>query len=144
MSQLILKDKQMSQLVQIDPSISYNVTPVDKNDNQQKLANYPPFNIIKYHNKKYEIQIAITGFDKNDLRIEVKDSILTVIGSSKSKKDDLNYIYRGLSTRDFHRQFNLMEYTEVSGAVIKNGMLIIELLRNIPDIDTQVIDIIEI
>lgn len=143
MSQVIFKEKLMTQLVQIDPSIRYTVSPVDRNDTQ-KSVNYPPYNIIKYHNNKYEIQIAITGFDKKDLQIEVKDNILTVAGSSKSHREDLNYVHRGLSTRDFIRQFNLLEYSEVQSAAIKNGMLMIDIIRNIPDFDTQIIDIVEI
>ena len=110
-------------------------------------TNYPPHNLLKIGENKYEIQIAITGFDKSEVAVVVEQNILTVTGISNqyNENDDIIYIHRGLATRDFSREFPLVEHMEVRGAEIKNGMLIIKLIRNIPDsAKPKIIDIVEV
>jgi molecular chaperone IbpA len=109
-------------------------------------SNYPPFNILKWNEDQYEIQIAITGFEKEEIRVEVEQNQLTVYGESKVMSlGDTMYIHRGLATRDFERSFTLAEHMEVKGAETKNGMLRIQIFRNIPEsAKPKIIDIVEI
>lgn len=109
-------------------------------------TNYPPHNLIKVEENEYQIQIAVTGFDKGDVRVEVEGNILTVTGqSTKADYAPEAYIYRGLATRDFAKEFPLAEHIEVKGAEIQNGMLIIKLVRNVPEsAKPRVIDIVEV
>ena len=112
----------------------------------QVYTNYPPFNILKWNEDQYEIQIAITGFEKEEIRVEVEQNQLTVYGESKEMSlGDAMYIHRGLATRDFERTFTLAEHMEVKGAVTKNGMLRIQIIRNIPEsAKPKIIDIVEV
>jgi len=112
----------------------------------QVSTNYPPFNILKWNEDQYEIQIAITGFEKEEIRVEVEQNQLTVYGESKEMSlGDAMYIHRGLATRDFERTFTLAEHMEVKGAVTKNGMLRIQIIRNIPEsAKPKIIDIVEV
>jgi molecular chaperone IbpA len=111
--------------------------------------NYPPHNILKTGDNRYEIQIAVTGFEKDEIAVTVESNVLTVRGegeeSVRHENPDIVYLHRGLATRDFVREFPLAEHIEVNGAEIKNGMLIIKLFRNIPDSEKpRVIDIVEV
>lgn len=108
--------------------------------------NYPPFNILKWNEDQYEIQIAITGFEKEEIRVEVEQNQLTVYGESKVMSlGDTMYIHRGLATRDFERTFTLAEHMEVKGAETKNGMLRIQIFRNIPEsAKPKIINIVEV
>ena len=112
----------------------------------QVSTNYPPFNIVKWNEDQYEIQIAITGFEKEEIRVEVEQNQLTVYGeSTEMSLGDAMYIHRGLATRDFERTFTLAEHMEVKGAETKNGMLRIQIFRNIPEsAKPKIIDIVEI
>lgn len=108
--------------------------------------NYPPHNIIRTDDNKYEIQIAVTGFDKAEVSVTVENNILIVKGESMTTDyPQESYLHRGLATRDFAREFPLAEHIEVTGAEIRNGMLIIKLIRNIPEsAKPKVIDIVEV
>ena len=111
--------------------------------------NYPPHNIIRTGENQYEIQVAVTGFDKSEIAVQVESNVLTVKGegeeSIRHEQPDVIYLHRGLATRDFVREFPLAEHIEVTGAEIKNGMLIVKLVRYIPDSEKpRVIDIVEV
>ena len=111
--------------------------------------NYPPHNILKTGENQYEIQIAVTGFEKDEISVTVESNVLTVKGegaeSIRHENSEIVYLHRGLATRDFAREFPLAEHIEISGAEIKNGMLIVKLVRNIPDsAKPRIIDIVEI
>ena len=109
--------------------------------------NYPPHNIIKTDENQYEIQIAVTGFDKSEITVQVEQNVLTIKGESNTTDSYAPeaYLHRGLATRDFAREFPLAEHIEVTGAEIKNGMLIVKLIRNIPDsAKPRVIDIVDV
>jgi molecular chaperone IbpA len=114
---------------------------------QNQLAtNYPPFNVVKWSEDSYEIQLAVTGFEKEEIAVEVEQSQLTIRGESKVQGDEETvYLHRGLATRDFEKTFTLAEHMEVKGAEIKNGMLMIKIIRNLPEsAKPRVIDIVEI
>ena len=92
---------------------------------------YPPHNILKTGENDYLIELAVAGFHKDELTIEVKDRTLTVEGTHVSKGRE--YIHRGISTKKFKRTFRLSEYVEVHGADLVDGILAIELKVVIPE-----------
>ncbi len=93
---------------------------------------YPPYNIEKLSDNKYAISMAVSGFDEGNLNIDVKENILTVIGDA-SKEDDKEYLYKGISSRNFERRFRLADYVEVESANLSNGLLNIILKRELPE-----------
>ena len=92
---------------------------------------YPPHNIIKAGDTEYLIELAIAGFSKDEISVEVKDRTLTVTGEHKSKGRE--FIHRGISTKKFRRTFRLSEYVEVHGADLVDGVLAIDLKIVIPE-----------
>ena len=95
---------------------------------------YPPYNISKIDDNNYIIEMALAGFNKDDIEIELADSELTV--RSKKREDsnkDVNLIHQGISHRSFNRKFTLSEEILVKNAEMKNGMLIIKLEKFIPE-----------
>lgn len=96
---------------------------------------YPPYNIEKIDEDSYKIDMAVAGFSMNDIDITVQENRLTISGS-KDKSDtdsDASYLYRGIATRDFMQEFQLADHIEVKNASMDNGMLHIELMREIPE-----------
>lgn len=108
--------------------------------------NYPPHNIIKTGENQYEIQLAVTGFSKEEISVTVEDNVLIIKGERQTPEYAAEaYLHRGLAARDFVKEFPLAEHIEVVGAETKNGMLTITLVRNIPEsAKPKVIDIVEI
>lgn len=96
-----------------------------------KVPTYPPYNIKKVDENKYVIEMAVAGFGKQDLELELQDGTLTIKGSVSSEEAD--YIYKGIAERAFTRQFTLADTVEVKNADLINGMLKIWLERFIPD-----------
>ena len=94
------------------------------------VKGYPHYNIKKLNDNKWIIELAIAGFDKDNINIEVKDSIMTISGELQSTDE---YIYKGISSKKFSKTFTLAEYTEVESAEMKNGILSISLEKNIPE-----------
>ena len=95
---------------------------------------YPPYNISKVDENNYIIEMALAGFNKDDIEIELADSELTV--RSKKREDsnkDVNLIHQGISHRSFNRKFTLSEEILVKNAEMKNGMLIVKLEKFIPE-----------
>jgi molecular chaperone IbpA len=96
--------------------------------------NYPPYNILKHNEDSYELEIAVTGFEKDEITVEIDQNQLIVKGQRNEADDvDPTYLHRGLSTRDFTRSWTLAEHMEVGEGTIKNGVLTIELKRVVPD-----------
>jgi molecular chaperone IbpA len=108
--------------------------------------NYPPHNILRLGDNEYAIQVAVTGFDKTEISVTVENNVLMVKGESMTTEYPQEaYLHRGLATRDFIKEFPLAEHIEVVGAETKNGMLIIKLIRNVPEsAKPKVIDIVEV
>jgi molecular chaperone IbpA len=96
-----------------------------------KIPTYPPYNIKKIDETKYVIEIAVAGFGRQDLEIEILDGKLTIKGSMSS--EDADYIHKGIADRAFTRQFTLADTVEVKNADLINGMLKIWLERFIPE-----------
>lgn len=99
----------------------------------QKRPTYPPYNIELTGEDKYRITMAIAGFDQSDLSIEAEGNTLTIVGQKAEEDEGKQYLYRGIAARNFERQFQLADHIKVNGASFKNGMLHIELEREIPE-----------
>lgn len=94
---------------------------------------YPPYNILKTGEDSYQIEIAVAGFREDELDVSVKDYVLTVKGEQNRNDDDSNYIHKGISARAFTRTFTLGDHVEVRAATVQNGLLVIDLLREVPE-----------
>ena len=97
-------------------------------------STYPPYNIEKCGENDYTIAMAVAGFRENNLNIVVQDGQLTVSGRIDDKKEDgIEYLHRGITTRAFERTFRLAEHMQVTGAEINDGLLCVDLMREIPE-----------
>jgi molecular chaperone IbpA len=97
-------------------------------------SNYPPYNILKRDENSYEIQIAVTGFDKDEVTVEIDQNNLIVRAERKATETaECEYLHRGLASRSFERSWTLAEYVEVGEGSIKNGVLTIDLKRIVPE-----------
>jgi molecular chaperone IbpA len=98
---------------------------------------FPPFNIVKIDDSGYRIELAVAGFDISELGIETKERVLYVTGERKSaaseSSEGVAFLHRGIANRSFKREFQLAEFVEVKGASLKNGILSIDLLREVPE-----------
>ncbi len=94
---------------------------------------YPPYNIEKTAEDAYRISIAVAGFGADDLGIEVKENALVVTARKAEEEDDKTYLHRGIATRAFERRFHLADHVRVIGASHEDGMLHIDLEREIPE-----------
>ena len=99
----------------------------------RKPSAYPPYNIVKYDTDQYQIQIAVAGFDRDDIEIEYKNNQLTVNGAIKTEQTDIEYLHHGLASRDFSHSFKLSDIVVVKGADIVNGVLKIDLENVYPE-----------
>ena len=95
-------------------------------------ANYPPYNIERTGEDSYHIALALAGFAPDEITITTENSVLTVEGC-KQEKGEHTYLYQGISARPFRHQFNLADHVEVKGATWDNGLLMIELKREVPE-----------
>jgi molecular chaperone IbpA len=96
---------------------------------------YPPYNIERLGENEYRITMAVAGFGPADVNIEVKQNTLTVTGKKADKQDgqQTEFLHRGIATRAFERRFQLADFVEVKGAEMADGLLHIELKREIPE-----------
>ena len=98
----------------------------------QTNVTYPPYNIETIEDNKYQITLALAGFNQNDIEITSEQNVLIVRG--KTKEDvERNFIHRGIATRSFERKFQLADHVRVTTAAMENGLLHIELYKEIPD-----------
>jgi molecular chaperone IbpA len=106
-------------------------------------SGYPPYNISKDNDDVYEITLALAGFKKSDIEIELEDGNLKITGKSEVlDSDDREYLHKGIAERNFVRTFKLAEYVEVQSAKLEDGILRIALVKNVPDaMKPQKIDI---
>ena len=101
----------------------------------QEAKTYPPYNIEKLGDNAYRITIAVAGFADGDLAIESKENSLVIKGAKAPASDEKSreFLHRGIAERAFELRFQLAEYVEVSGATLENGLLHIELKRELPE-----------
>ena len=96
-------------------------------------SGYPPYNIEKTGEDKYRITLAIAGFGDEELSMEVHQNVLTIEGRKQGTPDPANYLYRGIAGRSFKRQFRLADHVEVAEAHLQNGLLTVDLVREVPE-----------
>lgn len=94
---------------------------------------YPPYNIEKTADDAYRISIAVAGFSEEDLSVEVKQHALIIIGRKADEPGERAFLHRGIATRAFERRFTLADHVRVTGAATENGMLHVDLEREVPE-----------
>jgi molecular chaperone IbpA len=99
----------------------------------QGPAAYPPYNIERMGDSEYQITMAVAGFGKDELRVDVKEQTLTIAGEKKAEEKEREFLHRGIAARSFERRFQLADFVEVKGAELKDGLLHIDLVRNVPE-----------
>lgn len=98
-----------------------------------EASTYPPYNIERTADNKYRITMAVAGFTKDEIDIQVKEQSLTVKGEKKADDKERQYLHRGIATRAFERRFQLADHVEVTGADLQDGLLHLDLVRNVPE-----------
>lgn len=100
---------------------------------EQAQPAYPPYNVELVGENQYRISMAVAGFDKDEIEIEVEHGILQISGRKAGGSDSREFLYRGIAARDFTRKFQLADFVRVDGASLENGLLHVELKREIPE-----------
>ena len=95
--------------------------------------NYPPYNIERLTENEYRITMAVAGFGKEDVKIEVKENTLSIRGEKKEADKERTFLHRGIASRAFERRFQLADHVEVRGADVKDGLLSVDLEREVPE-----------
>lgn len=114
---------------------------IDKASRADKQSSYPPYNIELLAEDQYRITMAVAGFSEQDIDIESKDNSLIIIGtkaantanSTKESQASRNFLHQGIAERNFERKFQLGEHVKVVGAFMENGLLHVDLKREIPE-----------
>ncbi len=108
---------------------------IDSASRMDGTQGYPPYNIERVADDAFAIEIAAAGFSEDDLEIETKDNLLTVAGKKSQDADgeQRQYLHRGIAERGFLRRFQLADHVIVTGASLKNGLLRIDLVRELPE-----------
>lgn len=100
---------------------------------EDSAFSYPPYNIEKTGEDNYRITLAVAGFGESELQVEQHEDALTVVGEKKGQNGQSQYLYRGIAGRAFKREFQLAEHVRVTGAALENGLLHIDLVREVPE-----------
>ena len=106
-------------------------TMMNRIEHSNSSTNYPPYNIIKIDDDNYKIEVAVAGFTKGEIDVQTHDGQLIITGDKQA--EDGNYLHNGISNRKFLRTFELSDYVEVASAEVKDGILSVQLERNVPD-----------
>jgi len=101
--------------------------------NSRTDGNYPPHNVVKLDDTHYVIEVAVAGFNEDEIDVELKENVLTVKGEQAKRDQEVEYLHKGISARNFTRTFPLAEHIEVRGATVKNGILAIALEQVVPE-----------
>lgn len=103
-------------------------------DEVQRTAeeSFPPYNIERLDENRFQISVALAGFTPDEVTLTAEQNVLTLEGK-KTEKEERTFLHRGISTRSFKRQFTLADHVEVKGARFENGLLLVELQREIPE-----------
>jgi molecular chaperone IbpA len=94
---------------------------------------YPPYNIERVGENEYRISMAVAGFGTADLDIEVKENTLSIRGEKRVEQEDTTFLHRGIASRSFERRFQLADHVLVKGASLENGLLHVDLVRELPE-----------
>ena len=104
-----------------------------ENIHSQAKDTYPPHNVVREDEYRYIVELAVAGFNKDDITLEVKDHILTVTAQREQRREQEKYLHKGISARKFKKSFRRSEYTEVRGADMTDGILSIGLEVVLPE-----------
>jgi molecular chaperone IbpA len=111
----------------------------------QVSNNYPPYNIEKVSENEYDFSIAVTGFEKDEISVQVEMNELTIRGERKASDEGKEFLHRGLALRNFEKTLALADHMKIAKAEMKNGILSIRIVREIPEaMKPRVIDIVEV
>jgi molecular chaperone IbpA len=107
----------------------------DQLDGVEGLSNYPPYDIVRTGENAYRISVAVAGFTDADLSIETKENRLAIRGEKQTNAEEktAEVLYQGIAARTFERSFQLADYVKVKGASLENGLLHVDLVREIPE-----------
>lgn len=138
---LLIKEKTMNAITRFDTTalnralIGFDqlFDNVERRFANQVQNNYPPYNVIKHDDNTFEIEVAVAGFDKSDITVEVDQDQLIIKGKKTQAETEVQYMHRGLAARDFERTWTLADHMEVGEAEMTNGILRVKLTRIIPE-----------
>jgi molecular chaperone IbpA len=102
-------------------------------DGFEAAPGYPPYNIERTGENEYRITVAVAGFGENELSIESKENTLTIKGAKVKEEQNGEVLYQGIAARAFERVFQLADYVQVKSAAVENGLLHVDLVREIPE-----------
>lgn len=102
-------------------------------DGSETAPGYPPYNIERTADNDYRVTVAVAGFAENELSIESKENTLTIKGSKQTKEENADVLYQGIAARAFERVFQLADFVQVKAATLENGLLHVDLVREIPE-----------
>ena len=105
---------------------------LDQSTHLQANDTYPPYNIERAGEDNYRISLALAGFSPDEITITAEQNVLTIEGA-KAQKTDVEFLYQGISARPFRRTFNLADHVQVKGASFEDGLLKIDLVREVPE-----------
>jgi molecular chaperone IbpA len=110
-------------------------TMLDSLGQPEQTKSYPPYNIERTADDAYTITMAVAGFAEDELDVEARENTLTIRGekAASDEQDEATYLHRSIATRAFERRFQLAEHMHIHGANLKNGLLYIDLLREVPE-----------
>ena len=100
---------------------------------QKAGVGFPPYDIETTGEDRYAITLAVAGFEETELEIQVEHGVLSVRGKKAEEEEDKSYLYRGIANRSFERKLNLADHVEVREADLKNGLLTINLVKEVPE-----------
>lgn len=106
---------------------------MDESLRYQPENNYPPYNIVRTGENTYRISLAVAGFKPDQISLTVHQNTLIVTGREAQQKTDHDYLHRGIAARDFERRFSLADFVEVKEASFEDGLLQIDLVRELPE-----------
>ncbi|HWV53256.1 Hsp20 family protein [Pseudorhodoplanes sp.] len=103
--------------------------------NAESAPGYPPYNIERTGENAYRVSVAVAGFAENELNIELKENTLTIKGEKQTRQQEksADVLYQGIAARAFERVFQLADFVQVKGATLENGLLHVDLVREIPE-----------
>ena len=106
---------------------------IDQTTRLEQASSWPPYNVEKAGDDHYRITMAVAGFSPDDIEITQKENTLLVIGQKQPEQENGQFLHRGIATRAFKQTFNLADHVKVTGAALENGLLTIELKREVPE-----------
>lgn len=101
-------------------------------DFQIPTTNYPPHNIVRISDNEFSLELAVAGFKKKEVEMEMHEGVLTIRGDKNTDSSD-SYQYRGIAARSFSKSFRIADYFEVSNAVMEDGILTVTFVKNVPE-----------